>query len=430
MKYQNNRSTAEKILTQSLAIMEECESKTNLDESLDRIRSSNNAKSVSDILFNFYRNRAQIDFTIAKFASKGKKKTHPKFKRVLNVAVTQMFYQSGIEAEIAVDVAVSYTKKKYGSRPAGFINAVLRQISSADMKSLLENAPEYVKKNIPETIFRRWKNSIPDFLKIINEFSQHKAPLTFRKSGNITEKELAEADCEKIPLPQWADDYDCYIAKNPSKLFETEWLKEGKIYIQDPSTISPCTLYSPAPNDTVLDLCSAPGGKTLILAERMKNSGMIVSSDLSLYRQSRTCENIHAHNVKNCEIIAASALAPPFSANCADLIFLDVPCTNTGVFRKRPDSLWNFTEKKLVELVALQKKILNATAPLLKERGSLIYSTCSIEPEENAKQVQNFIKKNPTFQLIKDRQIFPNHLHDGGYSALLKKSLSASPRTK
>ena len=419
MKYQYNKSTAEKIVKQTTTVMESCESNQNLDDTLDRIQSYEYVKTVSDILFNYFRNRARIEFIIAKFAHKGRKKIQPKLKRILNTAVTQILYQSGIESEIATDVAVTYTKKRYGSRPAGFINAILRQISAADITSLLQKAPEYVKMNIPENIFTRWSNSIPDFIKTLPEFSHKKAPLTFRIIDNIPEEELKERECRKIDLPYWADDYNCYAANTPSKLFQTNWLSEGKIYIQDPSTISPCTLYTPKPNDTVLDLCSAPGGKTLILAEKMKKGGFIVSSDVSLYRQYRTAENIDTHNIKHCSIITASALTPPFSANCADLVFLDVPCTNTGVFRKRPDSLWNFTEKKLTELVALQKKILNTTTTLLKDSGSIIYSTCSIEPEENSLQVQNFIKKNPHFRLIKERQLFPNTLHDGGYTALL-----------
>ena len=426
MKYQYNRSTAEKILKQTTAIMESCESKNNLDDALDRINSYEHVKTVSDILFNYFRNRAAIEFIIAKFAHKGKKKIQPKIRRILQTAITQMLYQSAIEPEIATDVAVTYAKKRYGSRPAGFINAILRKISGENTNLLLENAPEHIRLNIPENIFHRWKRSIPQFLQTLPDFASKKAPLTFRLTGNISPEELQKHHCKKLNLPDWADEQECYIAEKPSEIFNTDWLAEGKIYIQDPSTISPCTLYSFQQNETVLDLCSAPGGKTLILAEKIKDKGFIVSSDLSPYRQFRTSENISRHNITHCSIIAASALTPPFSAKCADLVFLDVPCTNTGVFRKRPDSLWNFTEKKLNELIALQKKILDNAIELIKDSGSIIYSTCSIEPEENRIQIENFLRKNPGFKLIEERQLFPTNIHDGGYSALLTRVSAAN----
>ena len=421
MKDQDNISSAEKIVKLSLSVMEECESKNTLDDALDRIRSYDYAKTVTDILFNYFRNRAKTDFMIAKFADNGKKKIPPKFKRILNIAVTQIFFQSGIKPEIAVDVAVTVTRKKYGRRPAGFINAVLRRIADADIHTTIKDAPEHVKLNIPETIYTRWKSSLPELLENLKNISAAQVPLTFRKSGKISEEELKEAKCYPLPLPEWADGYEFYTSEEPSLLFKKTWLNEGKIYIQDPSTLSPCNLYTHTPENIVLDLCSAPGGKTVILAEKMKNSGVLIASDLSLNRQKRTLENIRSHNIENCSVITASALHPPFPANIAELIFLDVPCSNSGVFRRRPDTLWNFTEKKLNELAALQRKILKTAADLVKPDGELIYSTCSIEPEENCMQIESFIKRNPDFTLLKERQILPSDTHDGGYAALIRK---------
>ena len=193
MKHQYNVYSAEKIGKLSLLVLEECESKSNLDDALDRIRTNEFIKTVSDILFNYFRHKATIDYIIATFAEKGKKRTPPKFKRVLNIAVTQMLYQSGIKPEIASDVAVTITKKKYGSRPAGFINAVLRRISEADIPALLKEAPENILLNIPEKIYKRWKKEIPAFINTLSEFSNQKAPLTFRLTGAITEEELSES---------------------------------------------------------------------------------------------------------------------------------------------------------------------------------------------------------------------------------------------
>ena len=98
-----------------------------------------------------------------------------------------------------------------------------------------------------------------------------------------------------------------------------------------------------------------------------------------------------------------------------------MPCSNTGVIRRRPDAIWNFSEKKIRELVSIQKRILANSAKLVKPGGVLIYSTCSIEEEENSKQVEHFLSKNPTFKLEQERQLYPTLIHDGGYAALLRK---------
>jgi 16S rRNA (cytosine967-C5)-methyltransferase len=417
MKHQYNVYSAEKIANLAIRMLEECESKSNLDDTLDRIRNSEFIKTVSDILFNYFRNKAKIDYIIAKFAEKRGKRTPPKFKRVLDVAVTQMLYQTGIKVEIASDVAVTIVKKKYGVRAGGFINAVLRQVSASDVSEHLKGAPENILLNIPEKIYNRWQKEIPEFLSTFTKFADKRAPVTFRLTGEVSEEELSEAECFKVTLPEWADGYDFYRVKDAGVLFKKNWLQDGKIYIQDPSTLSPCSMYTPHSGDIALDLCSAPGGKTLLLAEKMGECGIVISSDLSFFRQLRSQENITAHKLDNCLIIAASALSPPFLANCADMVLLDVPCSNTGVFRKRPDVLWNFSERKLRELVQLQKKMLEKSLHLLKEGGTLIYSTCSIEPVENSEQVKLFLKRHPELKLLEERQLFPSAFHDGGYSA-------------
>jgi len=419
MKQQIKRNTGEKIVNSSIRILELCANGKNLDNALDDIRDSEYSSTISDLLFNYFRNKGRIDYIIAKFAERGKKRTPEKFKRILRVAITQAYFQTGIETEKAFDIAVEVAKKKYGSRPSGFINAVLRNISSSTMEEHLIGTSRNI--DIPETLLSRWKKDLPELLDGLRDCISKKPEMTFRLSGQISEKELNDSACRKLELPDWCDGLQFYIAEKPSLLFETNWLQEGVVYIQDPSTAAACNMYEAGNEGLILDLCSAPGGKTIILAEKSQGEGAVVSSDLSLARQKKTQENIINHKIDNCSIVSASALHPPFSRNSADLVFLDVPCTNTGVFRRRPDVLWNFSDQKLKELAGLQKEILMNSCQLVKDGGKLIYSTCSVEKEENSNQISSFLEEEPEFELVKELQLLPCKEHDGAYSALLTK---------
>ena len=421
MNNQLKPGIAEKALNLAEKTLILCEEGISLDDALDRIRTDNISGTAADLIFNYYRNKTGISYIIAKFASKKNKKTPRKFSRILELAATQIFFQSGIEPEIACDIAVTVIKKKYGSKPAGFINAVLRRVASDSFEHHLKNASEQVKAGIPKTLYKRWQKEKPSFLKDAASLLKSKPDTTFRITGQIDKKKLKSIHCEQLHLPEWASGYHFYTTPFPSLLFEKEWLGNGDIYIQDPSTVMAASLYSSGNSDTVYDLCAAPGGKTLLIAEKMNRSGILAASDLSLRRQRRTAENIHTHNLNSfCHTITASAFAPPFRNESANLVFIDVPCSNTGVFRKRPDVLWNFSEKKLKELVNIQKKILNSAAKLVKPHGHIIYSTCSIEKEENSMQIENFIKEHPSFKIIKEKQLFPCEFYDGAYAALLE----------
>ena len=167
-----------------------------------------------------------------------------------------------------------------------------------------------------------------------------------------------------------------------------------------------------------LDLCAAPGGKTLMLAELLGKEARITAADRSRNRQKLTRENLEARNVKADVIVAI----PEELAGSYDLVLADVPCSNTGVFRRRPDALWNFSREKLRELVEIQSSILEHAALRTAPGGLLIYSTCSIEKEENSDQVAAFLKKHSDFTLLSERQLYPGLETDGAFAAVMKRN--------
>ena len=416
-------SLSEKVLNSSVSVLGRAESGGNLDDLLDEFHNDQLRSICADLLFNYFRNKAFIDYLISLFTQKNRKKTPAKYKRIIAVALTQSLFQTGIDSFVAVDLAVSYAKKKYGKKIAGFINAVLRRCLDSDINEIKSKMPKYIKLNIPAEILARWKKHFSnEEIHSLGETFSCKPMLTFRLSACIPEEELTEFKCIKMTLPEWAEEYSFYCVEDPKTVFSREWLKNGQIYIQDPSTVSPCSLLKCTGDELIIDLCSAPGGKSLLFYERIKQ-GCLIASDKSLKRQQRTIENFQKVNTERSHIVVASALNTPFRTCSADIVLLDVPCTNTGVVRRRPDVLWNFTMQKLNELTEIQKEILGCAAVLVKPGGSIIYSTCSIEKEENSRQIEIFLKKHSEFSLEKERQLLPNQIHDGGYSALLRRTL-------
>ena len=189
------------------------------------------------------------------------------------------------------------------------------------------------------------------------------------------------------------------------------------IYVQDPATSLVFQDLDLSGASRALDLCAAPGGKTLMLAELMPPGARITAADRSRNRQRLTRQNLEARGVK-AEVIVA---LPEELAGSYDVVLADVPCSNTGVFRRRPDALWNFSEEKFRELIRIQRHILECALQRTAPGGLLIYSTCSIEFEENAGQVAAFLEKHPELTLVSQRQLIPDLDMDGAFAAVMKK---------
>jgi 16S rRNA (cytosine967-C5)-methyltransferase len=203
-------------------------------------------------------------------------------------------------------------------------------------------------------------------------------------------------------------------------------METGLVYVQDPASAAFLNLPLPDTADVrqILDLCSAPGGKSILLAERYPNASLICS-DRSAKRLNRVAENFNQakrRDIRFPALTVCDARKPPFQTTLFDLVLLDVPCSNTGVFRRRPDALWRFHPKRLAELVRLQAEILQAASDLLRPGGFIIYSTCSIEPDENTRQIRSFLDSHSDYSRILDIEFVPDTMHDGVYAALLKRN--------
>jgi 16S rRNA (cytosine967-C5)-methyltransferase len=204
------------------------------------------------------------------------------------------------------------------------------------------------------------------------------------------------------------------------------WIVSGLCYVQDPSTLMACEMLAPRPGERVLDACAAPGGKTSYLAQLMKNEGRIVACDVSPDRLARMRENLERLSVSNVEVKRADWLqAPPDAKEMGnfDRILLDAPCSNTGVIRRRVDVRWRLKADDFARMTAVQIGLIKNLAALLKPGGTLVYSTCSMEPEENEEVVGRVVQETPELKFGKSRRTLPfRDRMDGAFAAAFTRN--------
>ena len=205
--------------------------------------------------------------------------------------------------------------------------------------------------------------------------------------------------------------------KSHPHLPQCESFRRGFFYVQDPGTLLAVNELDPQPGESILDLCAAPGGKTAYIAQRMQNRGRIVARDNQLNRLKLVRENCARLGV-TCVELEESGPSAPF-----DRILVDAPCSNTGVLRRRVDLRWRINPQEIERLRETQQVLLEQAASQLKAGGTLVYSTCSLEPEENESVTRGFLDSHADFALERQRQLLPFvEGVDGAYVARLRKS--------
>ncbi|ABO51720.1 Fmu (Sun) domain protein [Desulforamulus reducens MI-1] len=196
----------------------------------------------------------------------------------------------------------------------------------------------------------------------------------------------------------------------------------GLYYIQEPSAMLPAELLGAQPGERVLDLCAAPGGKSLQLAAHLGRKGLLVTNDLHPQRARVLLKNIERYGVANAIVLneTPSHLAKVF-AGFFDRILVDAPCSGEGMFRKEPDMAKEWSPEEVNKYARWQQEILEAVPSLLRPGGEVVYSTCTFSPEENEQQMQSFVAKYPDFELVELRRLWPHQVKgEGHFVAKLK----------
>lgn len=361
----------------------------------------------------------QIDYIIGKYSSVKLKKLSPWIKNVLRLGVYQLLHTDRIPVSAACNTAVELAKRYGHQASSRFVNAVLRNISKN-----IDNIPYPDKSDIasylsifyshPVWIVQKWielygkefteellksNNQVPDFIIRTNTLRTDRQTLL-----DLLHKEGINAEPGRYIE-------EAVILKNPSSISNLETFKKGYFQVQDESSMLAGKILDPKEGETVIDVCSAPGGKATHIAQIMNNNGTVLARDiyehkLNLIEQS--CRRLGIDIIKT-EIHDACDIDENLIGK-ADRVLIDAPCSGLGIIRKKPDIKYSRTENELKEITDLQQKILNIAARYLKVGGYLIYSTCTIQPQENLEIVQDFLAKNAGFKLSGFRELMPSAL--------------------
>jgi 16S rRNA (cytosine967-C5)-methyltransferase len=375
----------------------------------------------TELFYGVLRNLTLLDFWIGSLRS-----THVDHssRDLLRLGLYQLFLLRTPE-----HAAIYETVELAGRRNRTLINAVLRNAvrGKADLLERGGAQALAIRRSHPQFLIDRWKKHFgAEETEQICDWNNQPAPIYAR----INRLKISEAEfLTQVGSARCAD-------RTPQRGVPTNFvaltsvpansLAAGHCYIQDPSTAAACALLDPQPGERVLDACAAPGGKTGYLAELMKNDGALVACDRDERRVEILRDNLDRLGVTIARCVHHDwTSAKPFEDAAAfDRILLDAPCSNTGVMRRRVDVRWRLTKEDFSRMPALQVRIFRAVAPLLKPGGVLVYSTCSLEPEENEQLIAGILQEFRFLKLAEETSVLPfRDGFDGAYAAKLIRQL-------
>jgi 16S rRNA (cytosine967-C5)-methyltransferase len=402
-----------------------------------------------ELTYGVVRWQATLDWLIARKTQGRTQKAA--LQDLLRLGLYQIFWLDRIPEHAAVHETVEMAKQAGFGPQAGFVNAVLRgylrelEITRGLLTELKATQPALGYSH-PEWLVERWRQRWGDErTRQLLEWNNSPPATCARVNTLKTDagKLVAQWRTENVDYDfirrDWCEENLAFALKSHPPLTRLPSFQQGGFYIQDPGTLLAVQELDPQPGELILDACAAPGGKTTHLAQRLRNEGHIVAADVSAERLSLIHENCARLGVTCVEAVllekeigpaahpageaAPTPTARPVGHRHFDKILVDAPCSNTGVMRRRLDLRWRIRPEEIERLRVTQLKLLDQTAALLKSGGVLVYSTCSLEPEENAELVSLFLQRQGAFKLERQRELLPfTDGVDGAFVARLRRT--------
>jgi len=393
-----------------------------LDVALERCASGLEARDrafVHELSYGASRLRGRLDHLLAARVRGGLERLEPPVLEILRLGAYQVLYMGGVPRYAAVSQAVSQARASSGPGAAGLVNAVLRAVAAdgsgperfpdfgGDPEGFLASWGSH-----PAWLLRRWlARWSPGEVRALVEANNRRASLYLvplhaspaEAAGILEARGIASTPVGKGTL--------CLeLAAGSSPRAALEALPS---LVQDPAAHLVTRYADLSAGTKVADLCAAPGGKALALAAR---GGYTLAADRSEVRMRRLRDNARRTGL-DLGMVVADARRPPLAS--ADAVLLDVPCTGTGTLGRHPDARWRLGAGPMEEMIRLQREILDAAAPLVPPGGLLLYSTCTLEPEENHEQVAAFLRRHPGFGLEPTGAVPPEYLDGDGHLVVL-----------
>ncbi len=421
------------------------------DKSYSNIVINNDMKNVDNRFLSLYRksvlgiveNLIFIDWIINQVSKTKTKKMETDVLLVLRLAVYQIFFLDKSHENIVVNESVQYIKDNGNIRASKFVNAVLRNIlrSKDNLIGKMNELPrdDYlsVKYSYPKELIVKWEKQFGKDVDKVLIANNTEAPLEIR----VNTLKIQRDELIKLFEEKGIKSYKCkyadkgLIIENPFEIDKTDEYKNGLFSVQSESSMLAGQILNPKENSFIIDVCAAPGGKTLNAAEMMNNTGKILSRDIYPAKLRLIENEIKRLGIKNVKVEKYDARKLDESlVGKADYVIADVPCSGLGIIRRKPEIKYNETD--LNNITEIQYKILENASKYLKQSGELVYSTCTTNKEENIEIINRFLKNknfiladfsdiiNEDFKTAKDGyiEIYP-HLHgmDGFFIAKLKR---------
>ena len=371
----------------------------------------------------------EIDYMINQFSKVKVNKMKPVICAIIRSGVYQLKYMDSVPDSAVCNEAVKLAEKRGFSSLKAFVNGVLRNVSRninkiGYPKDYIEHMS--VRYSMPKWILEQWleRYGEDNVLVMAEDFMKEK-PVTIRFNPDRISREeleqmLREEGVRTEEIPEFPAALHLY---GYNYLGGLESFRKGYYHVQDINSMRTVHWAAPQKGDTVIDVCAAPGGKALHMAERLHGTGHVEARDLTGYKVSLLVDNIERSGLKNIEAVKWDATVLDRSAvGSADIVIADLPCSGLGVIGKKPDLKYKMTEEMQKELAELQRKMLSVVQNYVKPGGKLVYSTCTVSWTENEGNARWFKEAYPAFSLVREKQMIPGlDEGDGFYIALFQK---------
>ncbi|WP_066502941.1 16S rRNA (cytosine(967)-C(5))-methyltransferase RsmB [Abyssisolibacter fermentans] len=365
---------------------------------------------IREIVYGVIQNKVLIDFIISKYSKIPINKLTVKVKQILRIGIYQIVFMDRIPERAACNESVKVAKKMCHQGIPGYINAVLRNIIR-NKSSLIPDYKEYNRVDYLNLKYSHPKWLIEHFIKEFGyeftadlcEANNSKPKLNIRVNTlKITRdeliKKLEEKDINVKSLPYSKDGL---VVNNAKRITNLSEFKQGFFSIQDESSMMVAEIMNPKPESIVLDVCSAPGGKTCHLAQKMNNKGKIISRDIYEHKLSlinKAAKRLEIDIIET-QLIDALTLDENMIFK-VDYCLVDAPCSGLGLLRRKPEIRWRLSMEDINNLSHLQYKILTNASKYVRLNGILLYSTCTISKKENFDVVSRFLEANTNYELL------------------------------
>lgn len=361
---------------------------------------------VCALVYGVLERKLTLDYIIKQYSKIPLRKIDIKTKLILRLGILQLLFMDKVPDSAAVNESVNLAKKNKLHKSTGFINGILRSITRAEVKYKLPDEKNdkllflSVKYSCPQDIIRLWIESYGEenavgILKSLSGRPQLTARVnTLKTNADELIEELAQENvkAEESPVID-----NALLLTDTGSIENLKAHKEGKLYIQDCASQLCIKALDPKPDDTMLDVCSAPGGKSFTAAQYMENTGAIYAFDIYEHKLKLINDTAQRLGITNIKTAIRNADTETSDLPLSDKVLCDVPCSGLGIILRKPeirykDDLFN------PDLPKLQYRILCNTARFVKAGGTLVYSTCTLNPAENQKNAEKFLREHPDFE--------------------------------